>query len=245
MCYLSDAEISALDAQTSRGRTVGNLSVALIEAPPALDFPPSNIMVVDQTQVEMTRRLVLVGIFVLVERGSMVQIAGGAIFCAIYLLIITQAGPYLERGDDFLANAASFSLLVFFICCNLTLATHMLTAQLLCAGNCSLVLSVTAGIFYKMSEMTDLQLVRNILTPKQRLVFDVREDVRSIVLIGCVLFSLVISFVMLLVQLSNERARMAREALAYQKRRLRYKVGHAECQPPDIAEKHFHAFLSQ
>ena len=114
-----------------------------------------------------------------------------------------------------------------------------------CAAIIPLVLPGTAGIIFKMSELTDLQLVTNILTRKQRLAFDVREDILSIVLIACVLFSLAISFVMLLVQLSNERARMAREALADQKRRLRYKVGHAECQPPDIAEKHFHAFLSQ
>ena len=69
--------------------------------------------------VEMTRRLVLVGVFVLpvFNRGSIVQVVLGTIFCSIFLLMITQAGPYLERSDDFLANAASFSLLVFFITC--------------------------------------------------------------------------------------------------------------------------------
>ena len=67
----------------------------------------------------MTRRLVLVGVFVLpvFNRGSIVQVVLGTIFCSIFLLMITQAEPYLERSDDFLANAASFSLLVFFITC--------------------------------------------------------------------------------------------------------------------------------
>ena len=52
--------------------------------------------------VEMVRRLVLVGFFVLVNRGSIVQIVLGSIFCAIYLLMVMQAGPYKESGHDFL-----------------------------------------------------------------------------------------------------------------------------------------------
>ena len=70
----------------------------------------------------MTRRLVLVGIFVLpvFNRGSIVQVVLGTIFCAIFLLLLPQAGPYLDRSNAFLANAASFSLLLFFVCCLLS-----------------------------------------------------------------------------------------------------------------------------
>ena len=52
--------------------------------------------------MEMTRRLVLVGIFVLLNRGSVMQIVLGTIFSAVYLLMITQAGPFKQRVDDFL-----------------------------------------------------------------------------------------------------------------------------------------------
>jgi hypothetical protein len=37
--------------------------------------------------MEMTRRLVLVGLFVLIERGSIVQLIVGTVFCAIYLCV--------------------------------------------------------------------------------------------------------------------------------------------------------------
>ena len=61
----------------------------------------------------MLRRLVLVGVFVEVQRGSILQIVGGTIFCAIFLLLQMNAAPYHDKGDDYLANACSFSLLVF------------------------------------------------------------------------------------------------------------------------------------
>ena len=67
--------------------------------------------------MEMARRLVLVGIFVLIQRGSIVQIVLGTIFSAVYLLLQMQAAPFHDTGDDYLANGASFSLVVFFICC--------------------------------------------------------------------------------------------------------------------------------
>ena len=54
----------------------------------------------------MVRRLMLCGIFVLLNRGSVMQIVLGTIFSAIYLLMITQAGPYLEQADDFLGACA-------------------------------------------------------------------------------------------------------------------------------------------
>ncbi len=37
--------------------------------------------------MEMLRRLVLVGIFVLIERGSVTQLVAGTLFCAVYLLL--------------------------------------------------------------------------------------------------------------------------------------------------------------
>lgn len=61
--------------------------------------------------MEMIRRVVVVGVLVLVDRGSVFQIALGTVFCAAYSLLVTQAGPYHESADDFLANVSSFSML--------------------------------------------------------------------------------------------------------------------------------------
>ena len=48
----------------------------------------------------MARRLVLVGIFVLIDRGSIIQVVCGTTFCAVWLLLSMQAGPYTEMADD-------------------------------------------------------------------------------------------------------------------------------------------------
>ena len=66
---------------------------------------------------EMVRRLTLVGVFVVIEQGSIVQLMIGTAFSAGYMLIQMQVDPYLETSDDYLANGCSFSLLVYFLCC--------------------------------------------------------------------------------------------------------------------------------
>ena len=44
--------------------------------------------------MEMTRRLVLVGIMVLVYCGSVIQLVSGTIFSAVYMLFQMQVSPY-------------------------------------------------------------------------------------------------------------------------------------------------------
>ena len=96
--------------------------------------------------LEMLRRLTLVGLFVVIEPGTVIQSFMGMIFCACYLLVQLISRPYAngeqradprsrnapllrpERmpilvnsratsvGDDYLALASSFSLLVLFMC---------------------------------------------------------------------------------------------------------------------------------
>ena len=65
----------------------------------------------------MGRRLTLVGVFVVIEQGSMMQLMIGTAFSACYMLLQMQAGPYAETSSDFLANGCSFALLMFFLCC--------------------------------------------------------------------------------------------------------------------------------
>jgi hypothetical protein len=66
--------------------------------------------------MEMARRLFLVGVFVDIEPDTITQLMVGTIFCAIFLMIQLLARPYRNHGDDYLACASSFSLLILFIC---------------------------------------------------------------------------------------------------------------------------------
>ena len=66
--------------------------------------------------VEMTRRVVLIGLMVTIQQGTLLQIVLGALFTAVFLVVQMQAKPYVKETDDFLALSGSFSLLVIFLC---------------------------------------------------------------------------------------------------------------------------------
>ena len=48
----------------------------------------------------MTRRLTLVGIFVRIEQGSMMQLIIGTAFSACYMLLQMQAGPCIVTATQ-------------------------------------------------------------------------------------------------------------------------------------------------
>ena len=65
----------------------------------------------------MLRKLLLVGLFVNLEPGSILQIAIGTIVCAVHLLVQLVACPYKNPMDGYLAQGSSFSLMMVFTCC--------------------------------------------------------------------------------------------------------------------------------
>lgn len=115
------------------------------------------------------------------------------------------------------ANASSFSLLVFFVCC----------------------------IVFKIGALTELENVQAVISVEQRNVFVVPTAVLSLVLLGCVLFSLALSVVMLFVQLRSERLAIEAEERTTKARRLRLRATMKEVEVPAIEDRHFHTFLSQ
>ena len=63
---------------------------------------------------EIGRRFVLVGLFVVVKPGTIIQIFVGTMFCAAFLMVQLQARPYTRAGDNYLALASSFCILILF-----------------------------------------------------------------------------------------------------------------------------------
>lgn len=57
----------------------------------------------------------MVGVFVTIEQGSVIQLIVGTAFSTAYVLIQTQTSPYAVMSDNYLANGASFSLTIFFL----------------------------------------------------------------------------------------------------------------------------------
>ena len=69
--------------------------------------------------IEMLRRFLLVGIFVVgpAPRGSIMQLALATILCLVYLGVQAFAQPYRSLADDVLAIVSSFALMLFFFAC--------------------------------------------------------------------------------------------------------------------------------
>ena len=60
----------------------------------------------------MLRKFLLIGLFVIVEPGSILQISVGTITSAMYLMVQLRADPYRNKIDNNLASGSSFGLLM-------------------------------------------------------------------------------------------------------------------------------------
>jgi hypothetical protein len=165
---------------------------------------------------EMLRRLCLVGVFVLIKRGSILQLVVGTAFCAAWLLLQMQAAPYAALGVEALASGCSFGLLMLFLSC----------------------------LIFKVGTLTEMPEVQEVMSNEQTSALDVPSLSLTILLFASAVFALVLSAALLVVQLALERARIAREASTSKARRLRKKDTGKEVEPPIIASNAWHVFLS-
>ena len=126
--------------------------------------------------VEMLRKFLLVGVFVVVKPGSVLQIAVGTTVCAAYLMVQLQATPYKKKSDDYLAVASSFSLLMVFFC----------------------------SVLYKYDALTVSDALRAKMSIEQKQDYIVDNTLLSAVLLASVLSSLACASVLVIVQIAVE-----------------------------------------
>jgi len=162
----------------------------------------------------MVRRLVLIGLMVLVE--GMMQIIVGTSLAAMFLLFQVQAAPYTDTSDDLLASVASFCLVMFFIC----------------------------SYAFKDHELVGLDDIQARLSNEQRDTYVVNQRGLSLLMMGSVLGALLVSVMIFAVKVTVEGVRLRREALSSKARRLRYKSSHVEVSVPEVDHGHYHTFLS-
>jgi hypothetical protein len=62
--------------------------------------------------MEILRKFVLTGLFAILDPGSVLQVSVATVFSAAYLMVQLQACPFKEPFDDYLAKAASFSIVI-------------------------------------------------------------------------------------------------------------------------------------
>jgi len=164
--------------------------------------------------VEMLRRVLLVGLLVLVQ--GMMQVIVGTLLAAFFLFVQVQAAPYKDTADDFLASASSFSLIVIFLCC----------------------------YAFKDFELVGLPDIDAKLSREQRATYVVDQRLLAVIMFMSVVGSLFISVFLFFMQLAAEGARLRHERSANKARRLRYKVNHHAVLVSALDDRHYHTFLS-
>ena len=58
---------------------------------------------------EMLRRFILVGLFVIIEPGTVIQLVSGTLVCIAYFTMQVQTAPYKSMTDGYIAMSASAS----------------------------------------------------------------------------------------------------------------------------------------
>lgn len=166
--------------------------------------------------MEMSKRMVLCGVMVLVSRGTITQQMVGSAYILFYMLMEAQATPFQDIGDDLLASASNFALALISLSC----------------------------VCFKFGAMSETLLQGGIVPADQLEDLIVDSTRLSYVLVGALFSALVVSSLVFFSQYQRERVRMKQEQKASKLRRLRYKEDQTEVDVPRIAKGNFHTFLS-
>ena len=144
--------------------------------------------------MEMARRFLLVGLFVIVpyDRGSLMQIGLATLTSMVFFFVQQNAEPFNKRSDNHVALAASFSIIGVFFCC----------------------------VFLKISTLTELEQINELLSVEQHTTYVFDTLPLTAILIVCVISSLAVSSVLVLFQASEDARRTMHEVHLAKARRL-------------------------
>ena len=175
--------------------------------------------------MEMARRFVLVGLFVIgpYNRGSLTQIGLATLTSMVFFFIQQNAEPFKKRTDNYVALAASFSLIGTFFCC----------------------------VYLKISTLTELEQINMLLSIEQHDTYVFNTLPLTVLLIMCVIGTLAVSSVLVVQHAAEDARRAMHEAHLAKARRLmaidkRHKEIYATqlLAPKSDMDYAFHLFLS-
>ena len=205
--------------------------------------------------VEMLRRLVLIGMMVLIN-GTMQLVVGG-LLAAVFLLVQVQAAPYNDPADNFLASASSFSRARLARSRTLRRLTVLLLPpppSPLNARRATCLLAVLVMFWcayaFKNNELVSLPDIQLKMSQEQKELYIMDQAALAIVMMVGVIGAIGMSIVLFFIQLSAEGKRVRHEALASKARRLRLTSNDEPVAAPALPAstspkaKCYHTFLS-
>ena len=113
----------------------------------------------------MSRRLLLVGVMVTFQQGSIQQLACGTLGCMLYLVMQLLAVPYKALSDDFLASACRCATRGGRSRSSLPTASLVLPPF---ARSVALYILFFASIYYKYAALTQVDELQAVMSMEQR-----------------------------------------------------------------------------
>lgn len=161
--------------------------------------------------VELLRRLVLVGLMVLLQ-GSTMQLILGTLVALIFFLFAAQAQPYVSMFDDYFASLCSFSIVVCFL----------------------------VSFAFKESALLELPDIQAKMSHEQKEIHVLNYELLTLIMAMAVLSTMLLSLVLFGVQLAREAKRWQTEKRAAKARRLRYLDSREEVQVTELPSRPGH-----
>jgi hypothetical protein len=121
--------------------------------------------------VEMARRLFLIGVMVLILRGSVTQLVIATVMCAVYLLLQTEASPFEDIGGATLRLDLPTPVSEVLTClCQEAVGSSRFLADNFLASSCSfaLVCFFVCCIMFKLATLTELRELQERMNFEQR-----------------------------------------------------------------------------
>jgi hypothetical protein len=126
--------------------------------------------------MEIMRKFVLVGLFSVLDPGSILQISVACIFSSCYLMVQLQACPYKNKMDDYLAKTASFALVMVYFC----------------------------SVIYKFEMLTSSEDLQEKMSLEQRDTYTGHSVTFSVVMVAAVLSAVIFAGVLVVLQIAHE-----------------------------------------
>ena len=138
----------------------------------------------------MLRRFLLVGVFVVIQQGTVVQLAYATLFTLLYLVVEMKVSPYRSASDDFLATTCSAALSMLFM----------------------------LSILYKYGALTQLEVLQSVMSAELKRSYLVQFPSFSAILLATCMSGL-IALGVITIKLTGEEAakRMLAPTLRYVK----------------------------
>lgn len=166
--------------------------------------------------VEMLRRFILVGIFVDVYPGNVIQIVTATSLSIFFLFMQLTVQPYHNSADGFLAATCSFFLTTCF----------------------------ASAAVLKYNTLVEVQQQDSLLSLEQQADFVHSSSTLALTFLVSTLGSLPVVFGILAYEISAEREKQRQEARGETNSKLRYVANDREVKLPPITASQFHVFLS-